>query len=304
MSKQFITEAQRMQKLANMPISEMALPEMARTAGTGGAYTITEKGEEILKQAKATGKAPEGIKNSEIAALVFLFKAKKEGKRVQKKDYAAEKYGNPKDQPKVNDTFNSLEMKELVSKEGYTSKQQEPKTSRPRTDVGSMLGDLDIEESKKTLSEDDEDFDLNAAFKSSPASHSYNDVLNIFTSYEDEDILNDFKAKFPKDKNINKIDYYKFAMEYIDDMSASSDIKANWISITDDDIFEKAGLVEAKKTLSEKTLTMADMDFLEGTIGGNSKIVEEFVKKAKEKDIDKEQLLNYFETLIQRHYKN
>ena len=44
MSKQFITEAQRMQKLANMPISEMALPEMARTAGTGGAYTITEKG--------------------------------------------------------------------------------------------------------------------------------------------------------------------------------------------------------------------------------------------------------------------
>ena len=301
MSKQFITEAQRMQKLANMPISEMALPEMARTAGTGGAYTITEKGEEILKQAKATGKAPEGIKNSEIAALVFLFKAKKEGKRVQKMDYAKEK---GVDQPAVNSTFNGLEMKELATKEGYTSKQQEPKTSRPRTDVGSMLGDLDIEESKKTLSEDDEDFDLNAAFKSSPASHSYNDVLNIFTSYEDEDILNDFKAKFPKDKNINKIDYYKFAMEYIDDMSASSDIKANWISITDDDIFEKAGLVEAKKTLSEKTLTMADMDFLEGTIGGNSKIVEEFVKKAKEKDIDKEQLLNYFETLIQRHYKN
>ena len=301
MSKQFITEAQRMQKLANMPISEMALPEMARTAGTGGAYTITEKGEEILKQAKATGKAPEGIKNSEIAALVFLFKAKKEGKRVQKMDYAKEK---GVDQPAVNSTFNGLEMKELATKEGYTSKQQEPKTSRPRTDISAALSDLDIEESKKTLSEDDEDFDLNAAFKSSPASHSYNDVLNIFTSYEDEDILNDFKAKFPKDKNINKIDYYKFAMEYIDDMSASSDIKANWISITDDDIFEKAGLVEAKKTLSEKTLTMADMDFLEGTIGGNSKIVEEFVKKAKEKDIDKEKLLNYFETLIQRHYKN
>ena len=47
MSKQFISEAQRMQKLAGIPISEMTLPEMARTAGTGGAYTITEKGEEI-----------------------------------------------------------------------------------------------------------------------------------------------------------------------------------------------------------------------------------------------------------------
>jgi hypothetical protein len=156
MSKQFISEAQRMQKLANMPISEMALPEMARTAGTGGAYTITEKGEEILKQAKASGKAPEGIKNSELATLVFLFKAKKDGKRVQKIDYAKERNVL---QPAVNPIFNSLEVKELISKEGYTSKQQEPKTSRPRPDVGSMLGDLDIEETKKALSEDNNDID-------------------------------------------------------------------------------------------------------------------------------------------------
>lgn len=146
MSKQFISEAQRMQKLANMPISEMAIPEMARTAGTGGAYTITEKGEEVLKQAKASGAAPEGIKNSELAALVFLFKAKKDGKRVQKIDYAKER-NVP--QPAVNPIFNSLEMKELATREGYTSKQQEPKSSRPRPDVGSMLGDLDIEEGQK-----------------------------------------------------------------------------------------------------------------------------------------------------------
>jgi hypothetical protein len=152
MGKQFISEAQRMQKLAGMPISEMALPEMARTAGTGGAYTITEKGEEILKQTKAAGKAPEGIKNSEIAALVFLFKAKKDGKRVQKIDYATER-NVP--QPAVNPIFNSLEAKELVAREGYTSKQQEPKTSRPRPDINAVLGDLDIEESqKKTLSEE------------------------------------------------------------------------------------------------------------------------------------------------------
>jgi hypothetical protein len=143
MEKQFITETARMQKLAGMPISEMALPEMARTAGTGGAYSITEKGEEILKQTKASGKVPEGIKNSEIAALVFLFKAKKDGNRVQKIDYARER-NVP--QPAVNPIFNSLEVKELVTREGYTSKQQEPKTSRPRPDVGSMLGDLDIEE--------------------------------------------------------------------------------------------------------------------------------------------------------------
>lgn len=240
MSKQFISEAQRMQKLAGMPISEMALPEMARTAGTGGAYTITEKGEEILKQTKASGKAPEGIKNSEIAALVFLFKAKKDGKRVQKIDYANER-NVP--QPAVNPIFNSLEVKELISKEGYTSKQQEPKTSRPRPDVDAMLGDLDIEESKKALSEKDkEDFDLNIAYKSSPESHSYEDVLYIIDSYEDEKIKNDFKARFPKDKNISKKDYFQFAYDYIDDLSEVDYIKANWISLTDEDVFEKAKL--------------------------------------------------------------
>ena len=151
MKKQFITETARMQKLAGMPISEMALPEMARTAGTGGAYSITDKGEEILKQTKTSGKAPEGIKNSEIAALVFLYKAKKDGNRVQKIDYARER-NVP--QPAVNPIFNSLEAKELVAREGYTSKQQEPKTSRPRPDVGSMLGDLDIEEGQ--LKEEEE----------------------------------------------------------------------------------------------------------------------------------------------------
>jgi hypothetical protein len=42
--------------------------------------------------------------------------------------------------------------KELVTKEGYTSKQQEPKSSRPRTDASaiiSQLDDLDIEEGQK-----------------------------------------------------------------------------------------------------------------------------------------------------------
>ena len=88
-----------------------------------------------------------------------------------------------------------------------------------------------------------EDFDLNATFKASPMSHSYNDVLDIFNSYEDDDILNAFKSKFPKDKDISKIDYLKFAKNYMDDMSEVANIQANWISITDDDVYEKAGLV-------------------------------------------------------------
>jgi hypothetical protein len=152
MSKQFISEAQRMQKLAGIPVNEMALPEMARTAGTGNAITITEKGEEILKQAKATGSVPEGIKARQLEILVFLKKAKNDGRRVQKADYAKEKYGDPKAQPQINSLFNELATKELVAAEGYTSKQQEPKSSRPKVDtdaIMSQLDDLDIEEGQK-----------------------------------------------------------------------------------------------------------------------------------------------------------
>jgi hypothetical protein len=189
MRKQLISEAQRMQKLAGMTISEMALPEMARTAGTGGAYTITEKGEEILKQTKAAGKAPDGIKNSEIAALVFLFKAKKDGNRVQKIDYARER-NVP--QPAVNPIFNSLEVKELVTREGYTSKQQEPKTSRPRPDVGSMLGDLDIEEGQanEPLENDDS---------------IYNSLMDI----DHEQLISDMMGEAEKNRSLTLIDYLK-----------------------------------------------------------------------------------------------
>ena len=114
--------------------------------------------------------------------------------------------------------------------------------------------------------DEDEDYDLNAAFKASPMSHSYEDVLDIFKSYEDESILNNFKAKFPEGKDISRKDYGDFAMSMIDDMSEVSFIQANWISLTDDDVYTKAGLVEEKEKLAKEDYAGAEeekmMDFL------------------------------------------
>jgi hypothetical protein len=101
-----------------------------------------------------------------------------------------------------------------------------------------------IAESFDDFDNDDEiDFDLDQAYKESSSEHPYNDVLNIFESYEDDDILDEFKSTFPEGKPISKEDYNDFAMSFINDMSESMFIKANWIDITDPDIFEKAGLV-------------------------------------------------------------
>lgn len=91
--------------------------------------------------------------------------------------------------------------------------------------------------------EDDDNFDLNNAYLNSEYVADYEDVLSIFESYEDEDILNDFINEFPEGEPINRTQYDNFAMDYIDDMSEVSLIQANWISIWDDDIYEKAGLI-------------------------------------------------------------
>jgi len=89
----------------------------------------------------------------------------------------------------------------------------------------------------------DEDLvDLDAAFEAAP-NISYNQVLDIFKSYEDEEILNDFKSEFPEGEDINKEDYSDFSITLIDDMSEVSYIQANWISVFDDTVYEKAGLV-------------------------------------------------------------
>jgi hypothetical protein len=53
-------------------------------------------------------------------------------------------------------------------------------------------------------------------------------------------MINDFERQF---KSISRNDYSDFIMRYIDDMSEVPYVQANWISITDPDIYEKAGLV-------------------------------------------------------------
>ena len=57
---------------------------------------------------------------------------------------------------------------------------------------------------------------------------NYDLVLEIIESYNDEEMLNDFKSEFKKDKNIKKKDYINFCYEYIDDMSEMYYIKLNW----------------------------------------------------------------------------
>jgi hypothetical protein len=133
----------QLRKLIRETIEEVAIDEMARTPGTGGGIKITSAGESALRQAKATGQIPEGIRANHLAILKFLFQAKQDGKRVQKIDYAKQ-LGVP--QPQVNPLFNQLIEKGLAEMEKYQSALPGTSTgsTRQKTDVQAMLGDLDF----------------------------------------------------------------------------------------------------------------------------------------------------------------
>ena len=85
--------------------------------------------------------------------------------------------------------------------------------------------------------------DLNVAFREAMDVASYEDVLGIIESYEDESILDDFKLEFVEGEDISKDDYSYFSISLIDDISEVSYIQANWIYIWDKDIFEKTELL-------------------------------------------------------------
>jgi len=110
----------------------------------------------------------------------------------------------------------------------------------------------DIEEGKEveepSLYEMEEDeFNLDQAFKNSPKIASYDDVLEIVDSYGDYSTLDAFQGMFSEGEDISRDEYFKFFSKYIDDMSDAEYIKANWISIFDEDIYDKAGLNESDK---------------------------------------------------------
>jgi hypothetical protein len=120
-------------------LKESSMDEMARSAGTGGGIKITAAGEDKLREAKASNNVPQGMKQSDLGGLIWLFKNK--GKRVQKVDLAKEL---GKEQPAVNGMFNRLIEMGLAEIEGYTTAQKEKTPKAGGVNVADLLGDLDL----------------------------------------------------------------------------------------------------------------------------------------------------------------
>ena len=144
------------------------------------------------------------------------------------------------------------ELKEKIKEMALAEMKMNEDTFAPTslTDFVSEIEAILNEDENEDDDYDYNDYDLDIEFKNAPDEAPYEDVLDIMKSYEDESVLNDFKAEFSEGEPVKKKDYSRFAMTLIDDMSEVSNIQANWISMFDEEVYDKAGLLEAEEEVA------------------------------------------------------
>ena len=97
---------------------------------------------------------------------------------------------------------------------------------------------------KKLNEMEDDGFDLNAAYDASPDTHSYEDILSVVSGYEGPDFnaVESFKESFPKGKPVTKDAWEEWSRTLDGGHDPEGYAYLNWISLTDPDIYKKAGV--------------------------------------------------------------
>ena len=89
---------------------------------------------------------------------------------------------------------------------------------------------------------ENEDFDVEQAFEQSPNEYSYEELLGVVESYDDENDLNSFISTFKPGQSISKEEWVRWSRS-ISDYDPEGYVRLNWISLSDPNIFDKAGVL-------------------------------------------------------------
>ena len=89
---------------------------------------------------------------------------------------------------------------------------------------------------------ENQEFDIDTAFNASPNKQSYEDMLDVVKEYEDEEYLNSFISTFSKGEPINKENWVEWSRS-ISDYDPEGYTYLNWISLSDPDVYKKAGVL-------------------------------------------------------------
>ena len=83
---------------------------------------------------------------------------------------------------------------------------------------------------------------ITTEYENTPNEASYNEVLNIIRSWEDNNIINDFQSEFLKGQPISKQEYYDFVSKYSEGGDYIYNM-GNWIYIFDKTIYDRTRFV-------------------------------------------------------------
>jgi hypothetical protein len=86
------------------------------------------------------------------------------------------------------------------------------------------------------------EFDIEQAFEQSPNEYSYEELLGVVESYDDENDLNSFISTFQPGQSISKEEWVRWSRS-ISDYDPEGYVRLNWISLSDPNIFDKAGVL-------------------------------------------------------------
>jgi len=92
---------------------------------------------------------------------------------------------------------------------------------------------------------ENEEFDVSQAYDKSPATQSYDDMLDVVSGFEDPDFdaVESFENSFTEGKEITKDAWEKWYRTNIDGgYDPDNYLEIGWISVTDPDIYDKAGV--------------------------------------------------------------
>lgn len=82
--------------------------------------------------------------------------------------------------------------------------------------------------------------EIESAFEQSPNEHSYEELLDVVDSYEDEKHLESFTSTFQPGQSISKEEWVRWSYS-VSDYDPEGYVYLNWISLSDPDIYTKAG---------------------------------------------------------------
>ena len=135
---------------------------------------------------------------------------------------------------KVKDAKKVVKKDEEVLNESFIKMQK----------LAGVITEAQYNQKKRLIEGEDDGFNLRAAYDASPDTQSYEDMLDVVKGYEGPDFnaAESFKEFFSPGKPVTKDAWEEWSRTLDGGYDPEGYVYLNWVSLTDPDIYKKAGI--------------------------------------------------------------